>query len=161
MLELQAVQSDVVGCYAGPGALDRLGGNVGLTVRVAPTELLLLGERRRLPEIELELAGLDEGSVVFDLSSAFAIWALRGDERLEAFCRLSQIDLPAPPAVAQGLVAHVPGKVVVLDEELLMLVPSVLAHHLRERVLQACADLSPVEVTVRTLEPPVEQAALA
>ena len=158
MLELQSVHSDVVGCYANPASLDRLSPNGGRIVRVAPNELLLLGERGRLPELEAELAGRDPSSVVLDLSSAFSIWSLRGEERYEAFCRLSHIELPDPPGVAQGLVAHVPGKVIVLEDELLVLVSSAVAHHLRERLRAACVDLDPVQTVARTQERPAEQA---
>lgn len=154
MLEVQAVHSDVVGCYANPAALDRLCPNGGRTVRVAPNELLLLGERGRLSELEGELAGRDPSSLVLDLSSAFSIWSLRGEQRYEAFCRLSHLELPDPPAVAQGLVAHVPGKVIVLEDELLVLVSSAVAHHLRERLRATCGDLAPIETVAR----PTEQA---
>ena len=141
MLELAAVPSDVVGCYGKPAALDLLADNTTLSIRVAPDEILLLGARGDLTFVESELARLDNGGIAVDLSPAFAVWALRGDDRAESFCRLSQIPLPAPPATAQGLVAHVPTKVVIRADELLLLVPSVLSHHVHTRVLTACADL--------------------
>jgi hypothetical protein len=161
VLELQAAHSDVVGCYAKPAAFDRLCPTGGMAVRIASNELLLLGERQRLPELEAQLASRDPSSLVVDLSSAFSVWTLRGEERHEAFCRLSQLQLPDPPAVAQGLVAHVPGKVIVLEDELIVLVSSAVAHHFRERLREACADLAPVETVARTLERPAEQAAPA
>ena len=141
MLELAAVPSDVVGCYGKRAALDLLAGTATVSIRVAPDELLLLGARADLTSLETELARHDEGGIAVDLSPAYAVWALRGDDRAESFCRLSQIPLPAPPATVQGLVAHVPAKVVVRADELLLLVPSVLSHHVRARVLTACADL--------------------
>lgn len=141
MLELAAVPSDVVGCYGKPSALDRLAGDATASIRVAPDELLLLEAREDLTSVEAELARLDSGGIAVDLSSAFAAWALRGDARSESFSRLSQIPLPAPPATVQGLVAHVPAKIVIRPDELLLLVPSVVSHHLHKRVLTACADL--------------------
>lgn len=107
---------------------------------------MLLTERSRAREIEGDLAAADPTCLVVDASSAVAIWALRGDGRFEAFSRLSQLKLPAAPAVVQGLVAHVPAKVIVLDGELLVLVSSALSHHLRERIHAACFDLTPNEV---------------
>jgi hypothetical protein len=162
VLELDAIPADVVGCYGRPGALDRLAEADELSVRVAPDELLRLGERDRLAELERDLSAVDAGGIVIDLSSAFSIWALRGDDRFEAFCRLSALELPEPPAVIQGLVAHVPMKVVVRQDELLLIVSSALSHHLRRRVLVACADLAPDEAAgVRSEEPAAEEVALA
>lgn len=153
MLELHAVSTGVVGCFGRPATLDQLTEGAAtptrwaaeLSVRVAPDELLLLTDARHVSEIEDKLQSLDGGSLVFDLSSGYATWALAGDDRLEAFCRLSAIKLPDPPATAQGLVAHVPAKVIVRPEELLLMVSSGYSHHIRERVLGACADLSPTE----------------
>jgi hypothetical protein len=154
VLELHAISSGVVGCYGQPAALDRLNGNGGRSVRVAPNELLLLVNRSRVGELEAELTAGDPHALVVDLSSAFAIWALRGDARFEAFCRLSELELTEAPAVLQGLVAHVPAKVIVLDDELVVLVSSSLSHHLRERVLTACRDLGATEVEdIREEEP--------
>ncbi len=164
MLELQAVQPDVVGCYGQVDALDRLNsiGNGGRTLRIAPTELLVLGERGRVGDLEAELTALDPTSLVIDLSSAFSIWALGGDDRHEALCRLSEVEVPQAPALVQGLVAHVPARMVVLDNELLVLVSSALTHHVRERVLAVCADLEPVEAPgVRSVLEVVDEAALA
>jgi sarcosine oxidase gamma subunit len=152
VLELARLPSDVVGWFAKPAALDQLADTELLSVRIAPDELLLLDERERLTELETELAALDASGIVVDLSSAYAAWALRGDSRTEAFCRLSQLRLPKPPATVQGLVAHVPAKVIVRPGELLVLVASVLSHHLRERVLAACADLAADETRTSAAE---------
>lgn len=139
----------MIGCFGRPAALDQLAHSGGtraeLSMRVAPDELLLLTEPGRTPELEAELRGLDDGGVVVDLSSGYATWVLSGDERFEAFSRLSALKLPEPPAAIQGLVAHVPAKVIVSSDALLLIVSSVLSHHIRERVLVACADLSPSE----------------
>jgi hypothetical protein len=145
VLELRPISAGVIGCFAQSDALDAIDVNGEPGIRVAPDELLLLGRRDRLGEIEAELAARDEHGVAVDLSGGFALYGLRGEDRLEAFCRLSAIELPAAPAVAQGMVAHVPAKVLVLEDELVVIVPSVLSHHFRERVLAACADLSPSE----------------
>jgi hypothetical protein len=152
VLELYTIPCSILGCYAHAAVLDRIGENEEASVRVAADELLVIGARHRLADVESELAALDAASVVIDLSSAFAIWVLRGEERFEAFRRLSAIELPAPPAVAQGLVAHVPAKVLVNADQLVVIVSSVLAHHLRERVLRACADLAPSERAAVELE---------
>lgn len=161
MLELQLVEPEILGCYASPAALDRIAGLAQLTLRVAPDELLLVGRQPRLAEITAELGGMDQSSLIVDLTSAFSIWAIRGDARFEAFCRLSALPLPGAPGVAQGLVARVPARVVVRTDEVLVIVSSALSHHLRERLFAACADLAPVEAPARRLVHPTEEATVA
>jgi hypothetical protein len=146
VLELRQVSPGVIACHAEPSTLDRLNGNGGTLVRIAPNELLLLTDRARVREVAADLGATDPACLVVDVSSSFAIWALRGDGRFEAFSRISELKLPGAPAVLQGLVVHVPAKVLVLDDELLVLVSSAVSHHLRERVLAACTDLAPKEV---------------
>jgi sarcosine oxidase gamma subunit len=150
VLERDALPADVVGCFARPAALDRLAEASEFSVRVAPDELLVLGERERLAELAAALSPLDPGGLALDLSSGFSLFILRGEARAEAFCRLSAIELPEPPALLQGLVAQVPAKVLVREQELVLIVSSALGHHLRERVLVACADLAPSELPVET-----------
>ena len=145
MLELHALPVNVVACFARAEVLDRLSDGGEDCLRVAPDELLLFGARERLADVEEKLNILDHAGVALDLSSAFAIWALCGNDRLEAFCRLSELKLPDPPGVVQGLVAHVPAKVIVRPDEIVMIVSSTVSHHIRERVLTACADLAPSE----------------
>ncbi|HLJ68430.1 MAG TPA: hypothetical protein VKX16_13830 [Chloroflexota bacterium] len=151
MLELNPVPAEIIGCFGGPEALDQISGTAELSVRVAPDELLVLlpeeagAPGNRSPELQEQLDQLDGAGLALDLSSGYAAWALRGEERFEAFSRLSAIKLPAPPAAVQGLVAHVPAKVIVRSDVLIVMVSSVLSHHIRERVLRACADLRPVE----------------
>ena len=145
MLELHAVPAGMIGCFGRPEALDRLAKTAELEVRVAPDELLLLPESRGIAELEAELHALDEDGLVFDLSSGYATWALSGDDRFEAFRRLSALKLPEPPAAIQGLVARVPAKVIVRSDMLLLIISSVLSHHIRERVLSVGADLAPGE----------------
>jgi hypothetical protein len=151
VLELRVVPAEVIGCFGRPTALDRLADTAEVGVRIAPDELLLVspGENgtrlERASELESSLGSVDGGGLVLDLSDGFAVWALFGDQRFEAFSRLSALPLPAPPTCIQGLVAHVPTKVAVRADSLLLIVPSVLSHHLRDRVLASCADLAPVE----------------
>jgi hypothetical protein len=142
--ELELLAGGAVGCFARPAALDSVSEGADLPLRVAPTELLLLGAQAALAELTQRLAALDPHGLTLDLSSAYATWIVRGDDRLEAFARLSAIPLPAPGGLAQGLVAHVPAKIVVRDDDLLVTVSSVVSHHLRERLPAACRDLAEV-----------------
>lgn len=141
MLELHALSYEVSGCFGTPEALDRLAQHAELSVRVAPGELLLLGEHPQ----DSRLDG-DPNGVVLDLTSGFAIWSLRGDDRFEAFRRLSAVELPNGGGVVQGLVAHLPAKVIARVAELIVMVSSVASHHLCDRVVVACADLAPADL---------------
>jgi hypothetical protein len=142
--ELELFAGGAVGCFARSGALDPLAEGADLPLRVAPTELLLLGAQAALAELAQRLAALDPHGLTLDLSSAYATWIVRGEDRLEAFARLSAIPLPAPGGFAQGLVAHVPAKVVVREDDLLVTVSSVVSHHLRDRLPAVCRDLAEV-----------------
>jgi len=140
--ELELFPGGAVGCFARPSALDALAEGADVPLRVAPTELLLLGARSALAELAQRLASLDPHGLALDLSSAHATWIVRGDDRREAFARLSAIPLPAQGGFAQGLVAHVPAKVVVREDDLLITVSSVVSHHLRDRLPAVCGDLA-------------------
>jgi hypothetical protein len=151
VLELRAVPAQVFGCFGRPAALDQLAAAAEVGFRVAPDEMLLLTLReddtraQRFSELESSLGSLDGGGLVLDLSDGFAVWAVAGELRFEAFSRLSALQLSESPACVQGLVAHIPTKIVVQTDSLLLIVPSVLSHHLRKRVLTSCADLAPSE----------------
>jgi hypothetical protein len=137
VLELRRVECAVVRAF---GLRDPLPG----AYRVAADEQLLIGGRAG----EL-LAAAATAPLAVDHTDGFAAFVLAGEAVDEAFARLAEFPLPAErPAFAQGLVAHVGAKVVAREAELLVLVPSVLGHHLRARVLAACADLGIEEVGV-------------
>jgi hypothetical protein len=161
VLELQLVPSDILGCYGPPLLLDQIASTASLVIRVAEDELLLIGEHSRQSQLDRDLTESDPPGLLVNLSSAFSVWAVKGDDRFEAFCRLSDLQLPCAPNVTQGLVARVPAKVVVKDEELLIIVSSVLSHHLRNRVLGACSDLSPEETAAHRVKSAEEQVTLA
>jgi hypothetical protein len=135
VLELRRVRCAAVRAF---GVREPLPG----AYRVAADEQLLLGARAD----EL-LAAAAAAPLAIDHSDGFAAFVLAGERVEEAFARLAEFPLPAErPAFVQGLVAHVGAKVVVRDAELLLLVPSALGHHVRARVLAACADLGVQEV---------------
>jgi sarcosine oxidase gamma subunit len=166
VLELRRAQLAVIGCYARRDALDALDALAlsALQIRVAPDELLLIarpGEHAADTEVATaHLAHLDPGSFLFDVSDGYSVWTLTGEGRYEAFARLCPSPPANPPACVQGLFAHVPAKIVFGEDDLHVLVSSVLGHYLRERILIACADLDPRETKAAPLAiPPGERAA--
>jgi hypothetical protein len=163
VLELQRTLAAVVGCYARAEALDALAAGAALAIRVAPDELLLLVDpddrSQLLASAEQAVASLDGGGLALDVTDGFAVWRLRGEWH-EAFARLCAVPSPDPPACVQALFAHVPAKLVVGTEELLVVVSSVLAHHVRDRVLGACRDLEPRELDAALLGCCIAEAAV-
>ena len=147
MLELRPAQARVVVCLAAPEVLDGVPPIDGaVRCRISLDELLLIGAPGVLASASVHVAEHDPTALVVDHTDAFAIWTIAGTCADEAFCRLSAIPLPRHrPAFLQGLVAHVPTKVLVAESELHVLVPASVGHHLRDRLLAACRDLEPRE----------------
>jgi hypothetical protein len=150
VLELGESLTAVVGCYARPAALDALVVDAVISIRIAHDELLLLAARDEreatTAAAEIALGPLDGRGLVVDVSDGYAAWTVTGEGRFEAFARLCAVPLPHAPAHVQTLFAHVPAKVVVRPDELLALVPSVLSHHVKRRILESCQDLDPTEL---------------
>jgi hypothetical protein len=148
VLELVGVDARVVACVAVPDAVDRaVDGWAGPVLRVAPDEALLLDlaptDRARgaakTDAVASAAAAVDDDAVVLDATDGWAAWRLEGDRISEAFARISQI--PMPGAFAQGDVANVRAKVVPDGGGLLVLVPSMWATAVAERIVRDCAGL--------------------
>lgn len=136
-----------VACLARAEALDRLHVEGAVPFRVAADEVLLLSNPGQAVAVAASAsAQLGPGAVVVDQTDGFVGWTLCGENVLEAFCRLSALPLDAErPNLRQGLVAHLPAKVIAANGTIHLLVPSTLGHHLRQRVHDACADLDLIE----------------
>ncbi len=160
MLELRRFEVAVIGCYARAKTLEELPMPSGaVRLRVASDEALLVGRaeaRAALLEAGTGyLAEADSGGLALDVTDGFAAWTLGGEGAEEAFRRLSAVPLPGErPALLQGLVAHLPAKVIAEADALHVLVSSTVGHHLRERVLAACRDLKPREASPAPLFAP-------
>ena len=143
MLELRPLKAGVIACLSAPHELDGVVVPDALGIRIAPDELLLITEPKWSERVAADAQStLSETALVVDQTDAFAGWTLHGSSAFEAFARLSAVPLPRDrPTVLQGLVAHVPAKILVAPEGLDLLVQSTLGHHVRERVIAACADL--------------------
>jgi hypothetical protein len=141
VLELKRLPARITACLGPAEELEGLSPSPGaLLCRVAPDELLLVALDGGQP------ATGTAAVLSVDCSDGFAVWSLAGADADAAFARLSAIELPAErPAFLQGAVAGVPAKVLAENGRLVVLVASVLGHHLRERVRAACADFEPVE----------------
>jgi sarcosine oxidase gamma subunit len=166
VLELSELAATVVTCVAGPAAVDQVATTPGRVLRIAPDEAMIVREpgaaEASTAAALAAAARVDADALVLDTSDGWAIWALAGAEALNAFARLSQLSLAgeaprralAKGEVAQGEVAHVPAKVVVVGDEIRLLVPAMWRDAVRDRVLADCADLGTRETEPRGWESP-------
>ena len=107
---------------------------------VAPDEVLLVdGSEARSALVERAtrlLALVDPHGLAVDESDAWAVASLTGEDREDAFARLSALSLPAErPGRLKGAVAGLPARVLVHGDRIDVLVPSPGVHNLRERGL--------------------------
>jgi sarcosine oxidase gamma subunit len=126
-------------------ALDRVQTPAGVEQgRVAPDELLWLGDPEQASELEAEgrrqLAGVGERGLVVDNSDGWALFSIVGDGRADALARLSSLRLP-DEGFRQGKVAGVPGKVFARSGRIDVLCTSDVRWYVRERLLHAGADV--------------------
>jgi hypothetical protein len=145
VLDLIPARATVIAYLASRKALDRvLGGEAHTIFRIAADEVWLVSSREARAETLAAARRLliyEPSALVIDQTDGWAAWTLRGEAE-EAFARLSIIPLPdAGPSFLQGFVAHLPAKVIATLSALHILVPAPVSHHLRDRVLAACADL--------------------
>lgn len=151
MLEIRSAQSSIIHCFAEPDVLDTLPlPENAMAFRIARGELICLGAHTDGPIIFTALSALlrdlDPHALVLDRSDAWAVVTLSGSERAKAFARLCTSPLPQAPGFLQGAIGTVPAKAVVVEGRIYLMVSSNLGHHIRERILEACADLAPLEL---------------
>jgi hypothetical protein len=155
VLEIRPADAVIVACFGSPEALDGAPDDLGSLLRVAPDEVWVMGPRTRraqLLAVSSEwLAIVDGAGVAVDQTDGWAIWAVRGPRVDDLFGRLSVSPLPGErPALVQGALSGVPGKVVFADDATYYMVPSPAGHHLRDRMLETGDDLG---ATVAPAEP--------
>jgi sarcosine oxidase gamma subunit len=143
VLELAPLKLAVVACLGRAGDLERLEVRDTLKVRTAPDEALLLAPPGRVAGVvAAAIAAMGKDALVVDQTDAYSGWTISGSDVFELFARLSAIPLEGDhSAMLQGLVAKVPAKILVTNSHLQLLVSSNLAHHIKDRVLSAGADL--------------------
>jgi hypothetical protein len=131
-------------------ALDRVQTPAGVTQgRIAPDELLWLGDAERASELAAEgtrqLAGAGERAVVVDNSDGWTLFSLIGERRAEALARLSSVQLPEV-GFRQGKVAGVPGKLFARPGRIDLLCTSDVRWFVHERLLHAGHEVGLTEV---------------
>lgn len=157
VLEILAAEAVVVACHGASGALDRQSTGLPSVIRIAPDEAWVVGPRARRAAVVAAatawLAAADPDGVAVDQTDGWAIWAVRGERRDDLFGRLSVSPMPAQrPALVQGALSGVAGKVVFTRHATYYMVPSPAGHHLRDRILEAGDDLRPELVPPQPFE---------
>jgi sarcosine oxidase gamma subunit len=114
--------------------------------RVAPDEVLWVGERERASELVATMAtalsGHGNRATVVDHSDGYALFTLEGPARNELFARLSSIRLPATDAFVQGNFAGVPARTFCTADRLEVIVTSDVAWFVSGRLEHAAGDLA-------------------
>jgi len=83
---------------------------------------------------------LDPDAVVLDVSDGWIVHSLDGPGSREAFARLSELELPAAGSLV-GELARVGVRILVDGDRIDLLVPSMIAAHVRERIEVDAAEL--------------------
>jgi sarcosine oxidase gamma subunit len=136
--DLRTGTPSVTSVLASADACDRVGDLPG-AYRVSPVEVAIVGGVSAVA-VRAAVARLDPDAVVLDVSDGWAALTLDGPGSREAFARLSELELPDAGAIA-GEVARVGVRVIVEGDRIDLLVPSMVASHVRERIESDCAEL--------------------
>ena len=131
MAEVRSYAPSVLVVLATPEACDHVAGLPGAG-RVAPAEALIVGDVSRTA-IERAVRLVDPDAVVADVSDGWAGIALDAEGAREVFTRLSELELP-PRGFTQGEVARVGVRIFVEGDRIDLLVPAMLADHVRSRI---------------------------
>ncbi len=140
MAELSTSQPVVTAVLASSEACARVSALSG-ACPVSPVEVAIVGDAS-ITALRQAVQRLDPDAVVRDVSDGWVAHTLEGPGAREAFARLSELELPASGFV-QGAVARIGVRVLVEGDRVELLVPSMLAAHLRERIEDECRELLP------------------
>jgi sarcosine oxidase gamma subunit len=136
--ELRTWAPTVTGVLASAEACDRVSDLPG-ACRVSPGEVALVGDVSEAA-VAAAVARLDPDAVVLDVSDGWDALSLDGPGSREAFARLSELVLPIAGSLV-GEVAGVGVRILVDRDRIDLLVPSMVAVHVRERIETDCAEL--------------------
>jgi sarcosine oxidase gamma subunit len=136
--ELRTWAPIVTSVLASAEACDRVSDLPG-ACRVSPGEVALVGDVSEAA-VAAAVARRDPDAVVLDVSGGWDALSLDGPGSREAFARLSALVLPIEGSLV-GEVAGVGVRILVDRDRIDLLVPSMVAAHVRERFETDCADL--------------------
>jgi hypothetical protein len=106
---------------------------------ISPVEVAIVGDAS-ITALRHAVERIDPDALVRDVSDGWVLHTLLGSGARDAFARLSELELPVSGTV-QGAVARIGVRVLVEGDRVDMLVPSMLAAHLLERIEDECREL--------------------
>jgi sarcosine oxidase gamma subunit len=106
---------------------------------VSPVEVAIVGDAS-ITALRQAVRLVDPDAIVRDVSDGWVLHTIEGPGARDAFARLSELELPASGFV-QGAVARIGVRVLIEGDRVDLLVPSMLATHLRERIQDECREL--------------------
>ena len=143
MVELIAAELAIVACHGDATALEGWRSiPSSLHVPVAADEVWLIGPRADRTGMLADAVARLPDALVVDQTDGWSAWTLAGDGAPEVLARLMLAPVPGTgPALVQGAIAGVPGKVLVGDGGVQVLVPAPVGDYLRDRILGVGPDL--------------------
>jgi len=145
VLRLRPTDVAIVACLARPESLGGVRpGPIGVRLAIAPDEVWLVGRLdQRQALMDAARSGLAGRGLVVDQTDGWWVVTASGEDRLEVIRRLMLAPIPAAaPALVQGAITGVPGKVVYESGRLHLFVPAPVGHHLMERLAAVTGDLA-------------------
>jgi sarcosine oxidase gamma subunit len=136
--ELRTSSPLVTSVLASTDACERVAGLPG-ACRVGPGEVAIVGDVSSTA-VSQAVRRLDPDAVVLDVSDGWVAHTLEGHGARQALSRLSELHLPVSGFV-QGEVARIGVRMLVEGDRIDLLVPSIQADHLRDRIRTDCAEL--------------------
>jgi sarcosine oxidase gamma subunit len=136
--ELSTFRPAVTVVLASADACERVSAIPG-ACPVSPNEVAIVGDAS-LTALRQAVERVDPDAVVRDVSDGWVVHTLEGPGARDAFARLSELELPKAGFV-QGAVARVGVRVLVDGDRVDLLVPSMLAEHVHERIEDECREL--------------------
>jgi hypothetical protein len=149
VLEIIPARAVIVSCMDEPHVLDGMPDHAGaFKARIAPDELWLVGPAGAAAEVMAHangyLSGAGSFGLAMDVTDGWSVLTVKGDGTMQVWARFSENQIPAErPAFVQGAVAAVATRAIVFDAVIHFMCPAPLRHHLPQRILRGCADLSP------------------
>ena len=138
MAELSTTRPAVTSVLASAEACERVNAIRG-AFSVSAVEVAIVGDAS-VTALRQAVERVDPDAVVRDVSDGWVLHTLEGPGARDAFARLSELELPTTGFV-QGSVARIGVRVLVDGDRVDLLVPSMLAEHLRERIEDECREL--------------------
>ena len=138
MAELRTSSPPVTSVLASTDACERVAGLPG-ACRVGPTEVAIVGDVSTAAVLQA-VRRLDPDAVVLDVSDGWVGHTLEGPGARDALSRMTELELPVSGFV-QGEVTQIGVRMLVDGDRIDLLVPSMHADHLRDRIRADCAEL--------------------